>query len=223
MVRLVIGNKNYSSWSLRPWLLMRHFGVLFEELMLPLDTPDFRERIVRYSPTGRVPVLNVGEEVIWDSLAICEVVNERFLSGRAWPGATMARAAARCASAEMHAGFAALRAQLPMNCRREATPPHWDANAGRDIARVQQLWGDLRRQYGASGNFLAGEFGIVDAMFAPVCIRFRVYGVATDETSSAYIEAVYALPAMREWLAAARDEPERLVATDDVGLAVSGD
>ena len=135
----------------------------------------------------------------------------------------MARAAARCASAEMHAGFAALRAQLPMNCRREATPPHWDANASRDIARVQQLWGDLRRQYGASGNFLAGEFGIVDAMFAPVCIRFRVYGVATDETSSAYIEAVYALPAMREWLAAARDEPGRLVATDDVGLAVSGD
>jgi glutathione S-transferase len=210
MRTLIIGNKNYSSWSLRPWLLLRHFGVGFEEIVLPLDTPEFFQRIGQYSPTARVPALHVDDEVIWDSLAICETVNERWLSDRGWPTAPRARAAARCAAAEMHSGFAALRSQLPMNCRRQPTAPHWDLAAERDIARVQQLWRQLRAQFGTDEGFLCGSFGIVDAMFAPVCVRFRGYGPALDETARAYLDVLFALPAMREWMAAAAAEPERV-------------
>ena len=170
---LVIGNKNYSSWSLRPWLLLRHFALPFREIRLPLDTEEFHRRIGEYSPTARVPVLRDGDEVIWDSLAICETVNERWLAGRAWPAEEKLRALARSAAAEMHSGFADLREQLPMNCRRTPAPPHWDARAERDIARVQQLWRQLRAAGAASGRFLCGEFGIVDAMYAPVCLRFQ--------------------------------------------------
>ena len=217
-MRLVIGNKNYSSWSLRPWLLLRQFGVPFEETRLPLDTPEFHQRIGHYSPTGRVPVLHLGDEVIWDSLAICEVVNERHLAGRGWPDAPAARAATRCAAAEMHSGFSALRTQLPMNCRRRPAIPHWDAAATADIDRIQQLWRSLREQHGAGGDFLAGDFGIVDAMFAPVCVRFRAYGVPLGQPAMDYVESIYALPAMREWIAAALAEPEHLPATDDVGV-----
>jgi len=214
MPTLVIGNKNYSSWSLRPWLLLRHFGVAFDEVKLPLDTPEFYQRIGDYTPTGRVPVLLVDDETIWDSLAICEVVNERWLAGRAWPIDAKARAAARCAVAEMHSGFAALRTQLPLNCRRERNGYRWDADAQRDIDRVQAIWRDLRARFGGDGDFLCGEFGIVDAMFAPVCTRFVAYGVEMDATARDYAAAIYALPAMREWLAAAQAEPEHLPATD---------
>ena len=207
---LVIGNKNYSSWSLRPWLLMRHFGVEFAEVVLPLDTPEFQQRIGQHSPTGKVPALQVGDETIWDSLAICETVNERWLSDRAWPSDPITRAAARSAAAEMHSGFAALRSQLPMNCRRQPKAPHWDANAERDIARVQQLWGDLRSRFGDSRGFLCGEFGIVDAMFAPICTRFRSYGPNLDANAVAYMATIFALPAMREWMAGAEAEPVRV-------------
>jgi len=220
-MQLVIGNKNYSSWSLRPWLLLRYFQVPFEQTRLPLDTLEFQERIASYSPTGRVPVLHIDGEVIWDSLAICEVVNERYLAGKGWPGDGEARAAARCASAEMHSGFSALRTQLPMNCRRPPVPRHWDEAAARDIERIQRLWRGLRVRHGAGGDFLAGDFGIVDAMFAPVCVRFRAYGVALDATARDYVESIYTLPAMREWLMAAFEEPEHLPATDDIGRAVS--
>lgn len=218
---LVIGNKNYSSWSLRPWLLLRHFAVPFREIRLPLDTEEFHRRIGDYSPTARVPVLRDGEEVIWDSLAICETVNERWLAGRGWPAETKLRALARSAAAEMHSGFAALRAQLPMNCRRAPTPPHWDARAERDIARVQRLWRQLRAAGAASGPFLCGEFGIADAMYAPVCLRFQAYGVPIDDNAAAYVAGMLDLPAMREWLAAARSESERLPATDGIAEALA--
>jgi glutathione S-transferase len=210
MRTLVIGNKNYSSWSLRPWLLMRQFGIAFDEVLLPLDTPEFHARIETYSPTRRVPALRVGEEVIWDSLAICEVVNERWLDGRGWPADVVVRAAARCAAAEMHSGFASLRAQLPMNCRRAANGYRWDADAQRDIDRVQSLWRDLRARFGAGDAFLCGDFGIVDAMFAPVCSRFRAYDVSMDATARAYVDAIHALPAMQAWLDAAFAESEHL-------------
>ncbi len=208
-LELVIGNKNYSSWSLRPWLLMSYFELPFNEINLPLDTPEFYQCIGSFSPTARVPVLRTGDETIWDSLAICEVVNERYLDGKAWPGDLKTRAAARSASAEMHSGFAALRSQLPMNCHRRADDYRWNEDADRDIARIQALWLDLRTRFGSDGDFLCGEFGIVDAMFAPVCVRFKAYGVAMDENTRSYVEAIYRLPAMQSWLSEAEREPPK--------------
>jgi glutathione S-transferase len=205
---LVIGNKNYSSWSLRPWLLMRAFGIDFDEQRLPLDTPEFAERIGALSPTRRVPVLRDGDLVVVDSLAICEYVNDRWLDGRGWPDALGARALARAAAAEMHSGFAALRSQLPMNSRRRPDGYRWDARAQADIDRVQQLWRELRMRHRDEGDFLCGRFGIVDAMFAPVVIRFDGYGVPVDEVGAAYMRTLGALPAMREWREAAAREPE---------------
>ena len=207
---LVIGNRNYSSWSLRAWLLLRHFGIDFEEIVLPLDTPEYFQRIGAHSPTGRVPALHIGDELVWDSLAICEVANERWLGGRGWPADPRARAAARSASAEMHSGFPALRSQLPMHCTRQPREPHWDADATRDIGRIQELWRDLRHAHGDGEGFLCVSFGIVDAMFAPVCVRFRSYGPSLDRNAQRYMDTIFALPAMREWLAAAAAEPERV-------------
>ena len=214
MPTLVIGNKNYSSWSLRPWLLLRHFGVAFDEQRLVLDTPAFQGDIARWSPTRRVPALHDDGLVVWDSLAICEYANERWLDHRGWPEDLRTRAVARAAAAEMHSGFAALRAQLPMNVRRRPDGYRWDDGAQRDIDRVQQLWRQLRTAHGANGDFLCGGFGIVDAMFAPVAFRFVGYGVPMDNLAQAYVEVLLALPAMREWQAASRAETETNAATD---------
>jgi len=209
MPTLVIANKNYSSWSLRPWLLLRVFDVDFEELKLGLGTDGFRARIGELSPSGRVPVLHHGDRVVWDSLAICEYINETWLDGRGWPAEPGLRALARSAACEMHAGFEALRAQLPMNCARRPDGYRWTSDAARDIDRVCALWADLRRASGR-GPFLCGDFGIVDAMFAPVAVRFRGYGVTTGPEAREYIDRLLSLPAMREWIAAGVAEPERL-------------
>ncbi|WP_374604367.1 glutathione S-transferase family protein [Arenimonas sp.] len=204
---LVIGNKNYSSWSLRPWLLLRHFNVPFDEIRLPLDTPEFHARIGEFSPSRRVPALHDGDVVVWDSLAICEYANERWLDGRGWPRDLELRALARSAAAEMHSGFPALRGQLPMNCRRKPRERHWDEAAESDIHRVAELWLKLR-QFSRGGEFLLGDFGIVDAMFAPVCVRFTGYGVKLPSIARYYASAVMALPAMQEWVASALAETE---------------
>lgn len=214
MPLLVIGNKNYSSWSLRPWLLLRQFGVAFDEQLLNLDTPEFHAQIGAWSPTRRVPVLHDDGLLVWDSLAICEYANERWLDGRGWPQTLAGRAQARAAAAEMHSGFAALRGQLPMNCRRQPDGYRWDAAAEADIARVQQLWAWLRAAHGDGGDFLCGGFGIVDAMFAPVAMRFIGYGVAMDDHAARYVDALCALPAMREWRVAAEAESERIADTE---------
>ena len=211
---LVIGNKNYSSWSLRPWLLLRHFGVGFEEVRLPLDTPQFADEVLRHSPTGKVPALHDGDVQVWDSLAICEYANERWLDGRGWPKDLAARAMARAAAAEMHSGFVALRTQLPMNSRRTPDAYRGDAAAQRDIDRVQGLWRQLRDAQGDGGEFLCGDFGIVDAMYAPVAVRFDGYGVPVDAVARGYMDALFALPAMREWRAAAAEETESVAATE---------
>lgn len=217
MLTLVIGNKNYSSWSLRPWLLMRHFGVPFREHALLLDTPEFQQEIGRWSPGRTVPALHdEGGLVAWDSLAICEHANDRFLEGRGWPTDPRARAHARSAAGEMHSGFVALRKQLPMNLKRRPDAYRWNADADRDIARVQALWRELRDAHGAGGPFLCGDFGIVDAMFAPVTVRFAGYGVETDANATAYCEAIRALPAYAEWRDAALAETVSLAATDDL-------
>jgi glutathione S-transferase len=151
--------------------------------------------------------------VAWDSLAICEYANERWLDGRGWPADPARRAVARSIAAEMHSGFPALRAQLPMNLRRTPREPHWDEAARRDIARVQAIWREQRARAG-EGDFLFGGFGIADAMYAPVCARFRSYGVPLDPVCAAYVEAVFALPAMREWLPAGLAETARVAADE---------
>lgn len=214
---LVIGNRAYSSWSLRPWLLMRQAGVDFDTLRLPMGTPEFQARIGTLSPTRRVPVLHDGDAVVWDSLAICEHANERWLDGAGWPAEPRLRAMARSAAAEMHSGFAALRGELPMNCRRRPDGYRWSAAADADIARVQALWRELRGARTADGPYLLGPFGIVDAMFAPVALRFTGYGVELDATAAAYVDAILALPAMREWIGAALAEPEVIEASERRG------
>jgi glutathione S-transferase len=203
---LVIGNKNYSSWSLRPWLLMRHHGVAFDEVRLPLDTPEFATDIARWSPSGRVPVMHRGDLVVWDSLAICEYVNETFLGGRGWPSGDEARAVARAVSAEMHSGFQALRTALPLNCRRRAAATSIPGEARGDIERIARIWRECRARYSAEGPYLFGGFSIADAMYAPVVLRFRSYVVPLGDVERRYSETMLALPALGEWLAAAEAE-----------------
>jgi glutathione S-transferase len=204
-LELIIGNKNYSSWSLRPWLAMRVVGLNFTETVIPLDHDDTRSRILARSPAGRVPILQDGDVVVWESLAICEYIAEQNPS--LWPADANARAAARSVASEMHAGFMELRKAMPMNCRRPpakiSTTPEIDA----DIARVFDIWRDCRSRYGAGGAYLFGNFSIADAMFAPVVSRLYVYDVDMDETCAAYRDAVLTHPAMKEWLdgAAAED------------------
>ncbi len=207
---LIIGNQRYSSWSLRPWLLLRQAGVAFQVERLVLDTEAFREGIHALSPSGKVPALHHNDVVVWDSLAICEYVSEVFLDGGGWPRDIAVRARARSAAAEMHSGFAALRTQLPMHVARTGTAHPWDPDAQADIDRIQTLWRALRAQAPSTGPFLCGEFGIVDAMFAPVAIRFRGYAVECRDEVADYVEALYALPAMGEWIDAGCREPERL-------------
>jgi glutathione S-transferase len=209
---LVIGNKNYSSWSLRPWLLLRHYGVDFDEVRLSLDTPGFREQVARWSPTGRVPVLIDGEISVWDSLAIAEYVNEVWLDGRAWPATLAERALARSLAAEMHAGFAALRAEMPMNVRRPRSSVTLSDAALRDVARVQAIWDQcLARQ---TGPWLFADFSIVDAFYAPVALRFATYDVALTPLSAGYQARMLADPAVQEWCRAAEAETE-VVAADE--------
>ena len=203
---LVIGNKNYSSWSLRPWLLLRRFGIAFDEVKLPLDTPEFYARIVEYSPAGRVPVLVDGEVHVWDSLAICEYANEYFLDGRGWPAERAARGWARAISAEMHSGFAALRTNMPMDVRKHVPAPALSADTVKDIARIRSLWREARERHAAQGAFLFGAFSIADAMYAPVALRFVSYSVDLGAVERAYVDALLALPAMRDWLAEAATE-----------------
>jgi glutathione S-transferase len=203
---LVIGNKNYSSWSLRPWLLLRHHGVAFDEVRLPLDTPEFESGIARWSPSARVPVLHRGDLVVWDSLAISEYVSETFLDGRGWPSDASVRAVARSASAEMHSGFQAMRSALPMNCRKRAKGFVVPPEAARDVARILRLWRDCRARFGAMGKFLFGGFSIADAMYAPVVLRFRTYGIALEGVERDYSDAMLELPALRQWLEEAQAE-----------------
>ena len=213
---LIIGNKNYSSWSLRPWLLLRHHGVAFDEQRLLLDTPEFARTIAEWSPNRAVPALRHAGITIWDSLAICEYANETFLDGSGWPADPLARAVARSVSAEMHSGFQALRKALPMNCRRRTrgTPLADDVRA--NIARIAAIWSDCRARFGSDGGFLFGAFSIADAMYAPVALRFVSYGVELDAPTQAYVDALLALPTLQEWLRAADAEIESLAATDVV-------
>ncbi len=215
-LKLIIGNKNYSSWSLRPWMLLRHLGLDFEEYQLTLDTPQFARDIANWSPSLRVPALHHGELVIWDSLAICEYAGE--LAGRGWPQDRAARAVARAVAAEMHAGFAALRRLWPMNARADKRRVPATEDLVLDIARIEALWADCRQRYGAEGPWLFGNYSVADAMFAPVVLRFRTYGERFTPATQEYLQTALSDPHLREWLAAARAEPW-LIAAAELGAA----
>jgi glutathione S-transferase len=217
---LVVGNRRYSSWSLRPWLLLRHFDVDFDTVVVPLDTPSFAAEVARWSPSGRVPALRHGEVAVWDSLAICEYANESLLGGRGWPADPAARAHARSVTAEMHAGFAALRGECPMNLGLRRTTPLLLSPAARaDVARVESIWRETRTRFGAGGALLFGTFSIADAFYAPVATRIRSYALPVAPDTAAYVEAIFDLPAMRDWIAAADAETERIEATERIGAA----
>ena len=200
---LVIGTKNLSSWSLRPWLALKHLGIAFEELELPLDTPEYYERIGLYSPTGRVPVLIDGQIKIWDSLAICEYANE-LKQGAGYPTDKGARAHARSISAEMHSGFGGLRSLWTMKAAEVNVhvPPNEDVR--KDLARIEAIWSDCRARYGSSGPWLFGSYSIADAMYAPVVLRFNTYGAKISATARSYVDATLADPLLKAWIASAK-------------------
>jgi glutathione S-transferase len=205
---LVIGNKAYSSWSMRPWLLMKQSGIPFEEVRLSLYAEGAKQNILRHSPTGKVPVLNDGGLTIWDSLAICEYLAEKYPHMRLWPADVKWRAHARAISAEMHSGFAHLRTQMPMNVRREIPGRTRTPEVSAEVARIEAIWNQCRKEYGSRGAFLFGDFSIADAMYAPVVSRLHTYRVTLDGLAAQYASAIHALPAMLEWIAGARAETE---------------
>jgi glutathione S-transferase len=203
---LVVGNKNYSSWSLRPWLAMREARIAFDEVVIPLYRPESKAAILAQSPAGKVPVLRDGECVVWDSLAILEHLAEAVPEARLWPQDAGARALARCVSAEMHAGFQALREGMSMDLRAHRPGQGRSDGVAADIARVTAIWRDCRERFGAGGPFLFGVFTIADAMYAPVATRFRTYAVELDPVCRTYADAVLTLPSFLEWQTAAEQE-----------------
>jgi len=204
-LQLIIGNKNYSSWSMRPWLAMKVAGIPFDENLISLDAPDFKAQIKPRSSAGKVPVLIDGDIYVWESLAILEYLAERFPG--LWPAGEGVRAHARAIAAEMHAGFVPLRRQLPMNIRRPVKERALDVEAAADVSRIDAIWNECRTKFGGHGSFLYGAFCAADAMYAPVVWRFHTYAVKVSAPARAYMESVMALPASQQWREAARREP----------------
>lgn len=205
-MQLVIGNKNYSSWSLRPWLGLKVADIAFEEILLNLYEPDALSKRLAYSPTGKVPFLIDGAIKVWDSLAISEYVAEKFPEKQLWPREVEARAWARSISAEMHAGFASLRGSLDMDIRaRQKVDITSQVQA--DIDRIVSIWTDCRTRFGTGGSFLFGEFSWGDAFYAPVVMRFVTYGIALPSVAQAYADTILSLPALQDWIATAQTEP----------------
>jgi glutathione S-transferase len=214
-LQLIIGNKNYSSWSFRPWIAMKVAGIPFDEEVVSLDAADFKARVTRISGTGKVPALAEGQVQVWESLAILEYLAEKFPNARLWPADPTARAHARAIAAEMHAGFVPLRRLLPMNMWRPVQKRDLTPEVQSNVRRIETMWTDCRTRYGANGPFLFGAFGAADAMYAPVVSRFHTYAVEVNAVARAYMDAVMALPAWAEWRAAALKEPW-VLAEDEV-------
>ncbi|WAI84316.1 MULTISPECIES: glutathione S-transferase family protein [Achromobacter] len=206
MYTLIIGNKNYSSWSLRPWLALRATGIAFTEQKLGFFTEEFSRKVGAVSPAGLVPVLLDDDFAVWDSLAICEYVAERHPDAGLWPKDAKARARARSLVAQMHSGFGAMRNALPMNIEAHLPGIKLPEAAQQDISRLQAIWHDTRAEFGQGGPFLFGAFSIADAFFAPVVSRFTTYGIAAAGAVRDYMDAVLALPAMQDWMRDARAE-----------------
>ena len=214
-MKLIIGNKNYSSWSLRAWLAARAGGFTFEEIRIPLFIPGSREHILSHSPSGKVPCLIDHGFVVWDSLAIGEYLAEK--NPQLWPAEVTARAVARAVSAEMHSGFAHLREHMPMNIRKDYTGKGHTPEVDAEIARVVAIWNDCRARFGKDGPYLFGRFSIADAAFAPVCYRFKTYGVKPEGAAAEYLATMLANPHMLEWETAALAETESIASEDIYG------
>jgi glutathione S-transferase len=204
---LVIGNKNYSSWSFRPWIAMKVAGIAFDDVVISLNADDFKSRMAKISGSGKVPTLVHGDVHLWESLAILEYLAETFPAAKLWPDDAAARAHARTISSEMHAGFTALRRACPMNMARPVKRRELNDEAKANVRRVEALWADSRMRFGKGGPFLFGAFGAADAMYAPIVARFHTYDVEVGAAGRAYMEAIMALPAWADWRAAALLEP----------------
>jgi len=206
-MHLVIGNKLYSSWSLRAWIALSAFDIAFEETVIAMYRPDTRERMLSYGPTGKVPVLIDGDVTVWESLAIMEYLAERFPDKAIWPADRAARAHARCAASEMHAGFTGLRSTCPMNLTKRFAPKDRGEECAADVARLEQLWSEARTRFGSGGAFLYGAFSAADAMFAPVVSRLDTYQIAVNADTRRYMDAVLNHPAFLAWKESALQEP----------------
>jgi glutathione S-transferase len=204
---LIIANKTYSSWSFRPWILMRNFEIAFDEVTIPLAQENTRTEILHYTPSGKCPALRDGSIIVWDSLAIIEYLAESFPQIAIWPRSRAACAQARSLAAEMHSGFANLRASLPMNMRRKVKKVELNQEAAADAARIDSALAAARAEFGQAGDFLFGDFSAADAMFAPVVNRLHVYDVDVSESTRRYMDRMMALPAWKEWAAQAQAEP----------------
>ncbi|OEE86981.1 glutathione S-transferase family protein [Enterovibrio norvegicus] len=215
-MKLIIANKNYSTWSLRGWLALRGFNIDFDEVELALFTESFYAEIAKHSGAAKVPVLVDGDIAVWDSLAISEYVNDRYLDGKGWPQDVAQRAKARAVSAEMHSGFNALRNEMPMNIRgrRKISP---SAACLNDIARIDEIWADQMKEFGNEGGWLFGEFSIADVMYAPVVLRFITYGVALSADAQKYAEQVMNSPAVQQWISESKSDTS-IVSEDEAGV-----
>lgn len=215
-MKLIIGNKNYSSWSLRAWLFLAVHDVKFEEVGLALQTEAFSSEIAKYNKAGKVPALQDNGLVVWDSLAILEYISEQYLDGKGWPADPRARAVARSCSAEMHSGFFTLRGEMPMNCRADNRQVVIGPELKKEIDRIDGLWSELRTEYGGQGPWLFGDFSIADCMFCPVVFRFATYNVALSQISKDYMLGVLKNPKVQFWLEQAKKE-EQTIDNEEVG------
>ncbi len=214
-LHLTIGNKNYSSWSFRPWVALKTAGIPFEETVIPIYEPGSKEKFLERSPAGKVPSLQDGAVTVWESLAILEYVAEKFPDAALWPQEAAARAHARSIASEMHAGFLPLRKQCPMNMWRPVKKLELNAETAANVERIDAMWMDCRARFGGGGPFLFGRFSAADAMYAPVVSRFHTYGIEVSAPSTAYMQSMMALPAWQEWYAAALKE-EWVLKEDEV-------
>jgi glutathione S-transferase len=215
-LKLVIANKAYSSWSLRPWILLAHFKIPFEEIVVPLDRPETRKQILKYAPTAKCPSLHDGAISIWETLAIIEYVAEKYPDKGIWPKAKAARAHARALASEMHAGFQALRQHCPTNFRRDVRRLALTEAVEADVARIEAAFAHARRTYGKAGPFLFGRFSAADAMYAPVVNRLHVYDVPVKKPTRDYMNAIMALPAWKAWIRDAEAEEWRIEKYDSI-------
>ena len=208
-LKLILGNKNYSSWSMRPWLALAEHDIAFEEEVLNIYDPATKPRLLSFSPAGKMPILIDGENTIWDSLAIIETLADKFPQLDLWPKDPAARALARSISAEMHSGFVPLRKAMPMNLKRKPAPPKagFPEDVKADIKRICDIFVDARTRFGARGDFLVGAFSAADCMFAPVATRLRTYAVKLDAPCEAYVEAIHNLASFKRWKEAGLKEP----------------
>ena len=220
---LVIGNKNYSSWSMRPWVLMKQAGIEFREVKLRFHSAEWDAQIDRWSPSRLVPVLWRGDQAVWDSLAIAETLNEWYPDKAIWPRDPAARAFARSISAEMHSGFRDLRSHMPMNIRAALPGKGMRAEVQANIARIERLWSEARKRFGSAGPFLFGAFSAADAMYAPVVMRFRTYAVPLGSESAAYCDAMRAAPGVRAWVEDALQEKEFVAEDEPYASAASAE